>query len=154
MSRKEIEEALSDAFRGGDDVRFDEAVQAVADQWEESVKVTKDTSDGFHTFRELYMHRMALTLALAVELGNQNENNSWRSMCHHPDDGPMFEDSFIVGIELTPTKVFTYHYNIRFWNLFHDIQTLEHAPKWDGAGPSDTVDMLLAFYSMQAVIDG
>lgn len=143
MTREEIEAAIADAFYSGDDIRFDEKAQSVVEQWEQSLKITKDTSDGYHTFRELYEHRMALTLALASELRQW----SWRSKAHHPTDGPMFEDSFIVGIPLAPHKVITYHYNLRHWNLFDDIETLEHAPKWDGALPPETVKRLLEAYS-------
>lgn len=144
MKREEIDKIIEGLIN--DDIRFDPVAQAIADQWEKSLVITKDTSDGFHTFRELYMHRMALTLGLAVELSNLHPNNAWRSMHHHPDDGPMFEDSFIVGIQLTPAKVFTYHYNVRYWYLFSDIETMEHAPKWDGATPNDTVEFLLSYY--------
>jgi hypothetical protein len=152
FDRKHIEKIIADTFCSGQDIRFDEAAQDVVDQWVDSLKITKDTSDGYHTFRDLYMHRMALTLGLATELSSRDENNAWRSMYHHPDDAPMFEDSFIVGIVITPIKVITYHFNLKFWDLFSDIQTLEHAPKWDGAAPEDTVERLLTFYAAPEAI--
>jgi hypothetical protein len=102
-------------------------------------KSTDQISDGYHTFGELYDHRRALTAALvAIPSGH----HSWRSKAHHPDDGPIFEGYFIVGIDL-PTGTISYHYNLRHWDDFAAVPELEHAPKWDGAGPADTVDRLL-----------
>jgi hypothetical protein len=100
----------------------------------------KDISDGYHTFGELYEHRMALTLALA----RSGAGRVWRSKQHHPDDGPMFDDSFIVGIVL-PSGTITYHYNLKFWDLFDGIRELNYGNKWDGATPNDTIERLLNY---------
>jgi hypothetical protein len=100
-----------------------------------------DTSDGFHTFGELYDHRRALTAVLAAAASSAGD--SWRSKAHHPDDSPMFEGGyFIVGIEL-PTGTITYHYKLAHWDDFAAVPELEHAPKWDGATPADTVTRCL-----------
>jgi hypothetical protein len=98
-------------------------------------------TDGFHTMEELYDHRRALTAALAAE----RADISWRSKAHHPDDSPMFEGGyFIVGID-TPAGTITYHYKLTDWDDFAEVPELEHAPKWDGAGPMQTIDRLLAW---------
>ena len=95
-------------------------------------------SDGHHTMEELYDHRRALTAALMAE----RADISWRSKTHHPDDGPMFEGGyFIVGIN-TPAGTITYHYKLTHWDDFAAAPELEHAPKWDGAGPWQTVERL------------
>lgn len=106
----------------------------------------EELSDGYHTFGELYDHRRALTAALAAE----RADISWRSKAHHPDDSPMFEGGyFIVGID-TPAGMITYHYKLSHWDDFAEVPEVEHAPKWDGATPGDTVTRLLAW----AVWDG
>lgn len=98
-------------------------------------------TDGFHTMEELYDHRRALTAALAKTLSF----SSWRSKAHHPDDDPMFEGGyFIVGIKLT-TGTITYHYKLSHWDDFAGVTELEHAPKWDGAAPGESVTRLLAW---------
>lgn len=98
-------------------------------------------TDGFHTMEELYDHRRALTAALAAE----RADISWRSRAHHPDDGPMFEGGyFIVGID-TPYGTVTYHYKLSHWDDFAEVPELEHADKWDGATPDNTVTRLLAW---------
>ena len=98
-------------------------------------------SDGHHTFDDLYDHRRALTAVLAMGAGSYGD--AWRSKAHHPEDGPMFDGCFIVGIKL-PTGTITYHYPIETWDDFADVPELEHAEKWDGAGPAETVERLLA----------
>ena len=86
-------------------------------------------SDGYHTFDELYEHRMILFSVIL----NSNKDISWKSKLH--DDGTMFDDYFIVGIT-TKEGNYTYHYHINSWDLF-DVKELEYAPKWDGHQPSD-----------------
>lgn len=110
----------------------------------------KEVSDGYHTFRDLYDHRRALTATLAA--GASTAGDSWRSKAHHPEDGPMFDGSFIVGIDL-PTGTITYHYNLEFWDDFAAVPELEHAKKWDGAGPDETVSRLLEVAALVAKLD-
>lgn len=101
-----------------------------------SLDASPDTSDGYHTFTELYEHRRALTAVLAAAASA--DNDSWRSKAHHPDDSPIYDGYFIVGIKL-PTGTITYHYELAFWDDFAAVPVLPHAPKWDGATPADTV---------------
>jgi hypothetical protein len=110
-------------------------------------------SDGFHTFGELYDHRRALTAVLAA-MAATAEGGSWRSKAHHPDDSPMFEGGyFIVGIEL-PSGTITYHYKLAHWDDFASVPELEHAPKWDGATPDDTVTRLFEMARLVAAEEG
>jgi hypothetical protein len=109
-----------------------------------------DISDGYHTFGELYDHRRALTAVLAANAASMPEPAAWRSKAHHPDDSPMFEGGyFIVGIELDSGTI-TYHYKLPHWDDFAAVPELEHAPKWDGATPDDTVTRLRAVADMFA----
>jgi hypothetical protein len=101
-----------------------------------------NTSDGWHTFNELYDHRMALTLALTRALP---EDLSWRSKKHHPTGEPMFDDFFIVGINLPTGKTITYHYKLKYWELFGNVTEIDFAPVFDGHAPQDVVDRLLAY---------
>ncbi len=96
---------------------------------------TKNISDKWHTFDELYYHRMILFLSLQLT----HKDKSWKSKQHH--DGTMFDDSFIVGIN-TPEGQYSYHYDLKFWELFKDIKELEYAPKYDGHKPKDITRLL------------
>lgn len=98
---------------------------------------TKDISDGYHTFGELYHHRAILFSVIC----NLLKEKAWKSKLHA--DGTMFDgDMFIVGIE-TPEGNYTYHYHMNpYWDMF-DIKELDYAPKWDGHKPSD-IDRLFS----------
>lgn len=111
------------------------------------VPVTGETSDGYHTFNDLYAHRRALTAVLAAAAAS--DEDAWRSKAHHPEDSPIFPGYFIVGIEL-PTGTITYHYALEFWDEFGAVAALEHAPKWDGASPEDTVSRCLELARLSA----
>ena len=90
----------------------------------------KDISDGYHTFDELYYHRMVLFSLVC----NANPERAWKSKQHH--DGTMFDDtSFICGVE-TPEGQYTYHYHLDHWDNFK-VKELEFAPEYDGHKPSD-----------------
>ena len=92
-----------------------------------------ELSDGYHTFNELYDHRMVLT-ALAF----MNLPYAWKSKIH--DDGSMYDNMFVVGAP-TPDGMITYHYDLEYWNLFK-IPQIPHAPRFDGHTPKDVVTRL------------
>ncbi len=94
--------------------------------------ITGDTSDGYHTFNELYHHRAILFSVIC----NERPDIAWKSKRHH--DGTMYDGMFIVGID-TPEGQATYHYDIEpYWGLFH-VRELEFAPKWDGHTPDEAI---------------
>lgn len=119
----------------------------------EHTKHTGEASDGYHTFNELYDHRRALTAVLAT-IGSIN-GDSWKSKQHHPDDKPMFDGYFIVGIEL-PAGQISYHYSLDFWGQFDAVPEHEYAPKWDGHTSGDVVERLFGFKDLlkQAIDEG
>ena len=99
------------------------------EELEKANVINGSTSDGYHTFDELYDHRMTLFSIIC----NQNKEQAWKSLLH--DDGTMFDDYFIVGIK-TPEGQYTYHYHMDVWEKF-DVTELERAPEWDGHIASD-----------------
>lgn len=88
-------------------------------------------SDGYHSFGELYNHRMILTVLALKSMGM----SPWRSMLHH--DGTMFDGYFIVGADLPGIGQVSYHYGVEHWELFNKFPVLERAPEWDGHTPDD-----------------
>lgn len=97
-----------------------------------------DTSDGYHTFADLYAQRRALVAALVAS----RPAWSWRSRRHHRDSDPMFPGHFIVGI-YTPTGPVSYHFEVEHWGDFGAAAEVEHAPMWDGASAEVGVERLL-----------
>lgn len=96
-----------------------------------------NTSDGYHTFNELYEHRAALFAALT----RLHSDLSWRSRSHHAGGEPMFDGYFITGMAL-PTGQVSYHVPLRHWDLFRGVSELDFAPAWDGHSPDDVVRRL------------
>ena len=88
-------------------------------------EINGNTSDGYHTFNELYHHRAVLFSVIC----NDRPTLAWKSKLHH--DGTMFDGMFIVGID-TPDGAATYHYDMDpYWNMFN-VPEVENAPEWDG----------------------
>ena len=99
------------------------------------VEDSKQISDSYHTFGELYYHRMVLFSIIC----NTNKDKAWKSWKH--EDGTMFEGMFIVGIN-TLDGMYSYHYDSEFWDCFQ-VKELKFAPEYDGHMPSD-IDRLLS----------
>ena len=86
---------------------------------------TNNISDGSHTFRDLYYHRMILFAYIC----NQNPKLSWKSFRHSD-----------VGIE-TPYGQVTYHYERKYWNKFH-VKALKKAKEYDNHSPWQAIKRL------------
>lgn len=93
--------------------------------------ITGETSDGYHTFNELYEHRHTLFIALMHAFPAL----SWKAKLH--DDYSHFPGWFVAGIE-TPEGQATYHLPLRLWDAF-DVEELPVSPPWDGHTPDDVI---------------
>lgn len=97
--------------------------------------ITGDTSDGYHTFNELYHHRAVLFSVIVKAFPDK----AWKARKHH--DGSMYDGMFIVGIE-TPDGQATYHYDIDpYWDMF-DCPEEEFAPEWDGHTAAQAIERI------------
>jgi hypothetical protein len=114
-----------------------------------SLKVTMDgedatglISDGYHTFDELYEHRIALFIALCRIFIDATENPAlvWRSKLHA--DGTMFEGWFILGMDTIYSGQITYHLPLSKWEETSFAETRDKAPEWDGHTPDDVLERL------------
>ncbi|MDF2841667.1 MAG: hypothetical protein K0R00_93 [Herbinix sp.] len=108
-------------------------------------KITGNTSDGYHTFDELYAHRTVLFAVIC----NQNHGISWRSKLHN--DGTMFEGMFIAGMDLPYYGQVTYHCEDKYWDLFNGSQILLHAPAWDGHQPNDVIERMTSYRNIEVM---
>lgn len=101
-------------------------------------------SDTYHTFGELYEHRIVLFIALCnlmTEVENPNKPEVWKSKLQ--SDGTMFSGGwFIAGIYKQKGLQITYHLPIKYWEQL-TVQELAKAPEWDGHTPEDVVKRLL-----------
>ena len=111
-----------------------EQINKEIEELEQQGKPVEKISDGYHTFEELYYHRMVLFSVIC----NQNRDRAWKSKLHH--DGTMFDNFFIVGID-TLEGQYTYHYDLKFWDAY-DVKELEKAPEYDGHKPEDITRLI------------
>lgn len=103
--------------------------------------VMRSPSDGYHTFDELYDHRITLFIALcrfvqfeddaARDYGGVNRPEQvWRSKTH--SDGSTMDGWFIMGIGKEKGKQISYHLPLSRWDETNFAETLDRAPEWDG----------------------
>ena len=103
----------------------------------EKCKTKPCTCDGYHTFDELYEHR----ILLFIELCRRMNGVVWCSVLH--SDGSKYEDWFILGIHKGEGFQITYHLPSRYWDEVCDFaEVLEKAPKYDGHTSDDIIKRL------------
>lgn len=100
---------------------------------------TNAISDGYHTFGELYEHRIELYIALAASLSDNDafRETVWRSKKH--SDGTEWEGWFLLGIFTTPGKQITYHLPMSKWQDCEFAFDYEQAPPFDGHTSADVL---------------
>lgn len=134
LDKDEIKDALDRQYNKGllraiQDVKRAPSVDA------EPTVITGETSDGYHTFNELYHHRAALFSVVVKAFPEK----AWKARQHH--DGTMYDGMFIVGID-TPEGQASYHYYLDpYWEMF-DCRELERAPDWDGHTPEQAIERI------------
>lgn len=104
-------------------------------------------SDGYHTFGELYEHRVTLFITLcrtiaglAVAFEGGDMSRVWRSKKHHDDTE--FEGWFIMGIGTEKGNQISYHLPLSKWDETKFCATLLKAPEWDGHTSNDVLERL------------
>ncbi len=121
---------------------------------------TGKISDGYHTFDELYEHRIILFIALCKKINGEDEMQKqlgafkegfafdangwirkvWRSKLH--SDGSVYDGWFILGIGKETGSQVSYHLPLSKWDETDFAETLEKAPEFDGHTSNDVLDRL------------
>lgn len=102
--------------------------------------------DGYHTFDELYDHRITLYIALCRIIANQSDfefQGVWRSKRH--SDGELCFGTgtqYVLGIGTGKGQQITYHIPIERWDETDFAETLEKAPEFDGHTSDDVLARL------------
>lgn len=102
-----------------------------------------EVSDGYHTFDELYEHRIELWITVCRLNYNdpQYQNTSvWRSKLH--SDGSSFDGWFILGITKPNGQQLSYHLPMDRWGDTEFAPTIEKAPDFDGHTSQDVLERL------------
>lgn len=108
-------------------------------------------SDGYHTFNELYEHRIVIFITLCRLLALKREvlaqNNKvyvpkvWRSKTH--SDGSVWDGWFILGIDMSKGSQITYHLPDSKWDDCRFADTLDKAPEFDGHTSEEVLKRLM-----------
>lgn len=116
----------------------DNPINLIIDDPYKPDEISGETSDGYHTFNELYDHRHALFISLM----RSHIAISWRANNH--DDGSNYKGYFVAGMHL-PTGDISYHLPSDLWTELDNtgIKTSNRAPKWDGHAGDDVVKRLI-----------
>lgn len=107
---------------------------------------TNKISDGYHTFEELYEHRITLFIALCRTihfLGEETEDGGsliWKSEKH--SDGTIWNGWFILGIGTLAGHQITYHLPTSKWDECSFAKVIEQAPEWDGHTSNDVLERI------------
>lgn len=110
-----------------------------------------EVSDGYHTFTELYAHRIGLYIQLCKSIEAEDESarsygglkrppRVWKSLLH--SDGTAWQGWFILGINKEEGQQITYHLPLEYWDDTEFAENLPAAPKWDGHTPADVITRL------------
>ncbi len=98
-----------------------------------------EVSDGYHTFGELYAHRIQLWITLCRLLAAVKAP-IWRSRRHA--DGTSFPGWFGLGYGKEAGSQISYHLPDLAWELCEFAETLEVAPLFDGHSSDDVLKRL------------
>jgi hypothetical protein len=127
-----------------------EAAKKVGEELEELLgkpslgeKVNEDTSDGYHSFKELYEFRKLYNAALFNEWAAQGKYDVHKSHRHHDGEEPFGGGWFIVTATL-PTGQISNHYADEDWGLFK-VPVRTRADEWDGHTAADVAKRLAEY---------
>ena len=96
--------------------------------------IDENTSDGYHTFKELYEYRLLYNAGMFNEL-HRRGLRVIKSVRHSDGEECFGGGWFIVQAVLPDIGQISNHYELKDWDLFQ-IPEKEVADKWDGHTPS------------------
>lgn len=102
--------------------------------------ITGETSDGFHSFNELYEFRKIFNAVLFNQWAKDKMYFVHKSK-KHSDGEDCFGGGWFIVMATLPTGQISNHYEMKDWDLFQ-CQIQERADKWDGHTATDVLDRL------------
>jgi hypothetical protein len=118
--------------------------ERLAQPEQEPVKIDGNTSDGYHTFNELYEFRKAYNAVLFNEWAAGAKCSVHKSWRHH--DGELcFGGGWFIVVAVLPEGQISNHYEARDWDLFAVPETECALFEFDGHTSSDVVARLKAY---------
>ena len=120
------------------------AAPPAAQSEQEPVAIDGNTSDGYHTFNELYEFRKAYNAALFNEWAAGNKCSVHKSWRHH--DGELcFGGGWFIVVAVLPNGQISNHYEAKDWDLFAVPETERALFEFDGHTSADVIARLKAY---------
>lgn len=107
--------------------------------------INENTSDGYHTFKELYEFRKLYNAAFFNELAYRGYNV--HKSKKHADGKECFGGGWFVVMATLPTGQISNHYEMKDWDLFK-CEDREVADEWDGHTSKDVITRLNNFITI------
>lgn len=104
--------------------------------------ITEDTSDGKHTFKELYDFRLLYNAHLFNEWYAQGKYNVHKSQRHYTGELCFGRDDYFVVVATLPTGQISNHYPMSDWELFKCEAVEKAKAEWDGHTSQDVARRL------------
>ena len=114
-------------------------------------KVTEDgdISDGYHSFEELYKHRMLYNAAFFKELSSKLRVERSK---RHSDGELCFGGGWFIVVTELPQGQISNHYENKYWDLFDFCETVDKPTiVFDGHDTIDVLDRILGYVSSSIV---
>lgn len=109
---------------------------------EEGKKVDENTSDGYHTFKELYEFRLLYNAHLFNEWAAQDKYDVHKSQRHNDGELCFGRDDYFVVVATLPTGQISNHYPMSDWDLFKCEAVEKAKSEWDGHTSQDVATRL------------
>lgn len=127
-----------------EDADVTETAQRVLDAMQTMLTIDGNTSDGYHTFNELYEFRKVYNAALFNEWSTNNKcsvHKSWR----HYDGELCFGGGWFIVVAVLPDGQISNHYEAKDWNLFQIPETERALFEFDGHTAQDVIARLTTY---------
>ena len=112
--------------------------------YEPDQNIDGDTSDGYHTFNELYDFRKAYNAALFNEWAASGKYSVHKSKRHY-DGEECFGGGWFIVVAQLPNGQISNHYEMKDWELFQLLETEKALFEYDN---HTSVDVLKRLYSL------
>lgn len=110
--------------------------------------IEKTTSDGHHTFEELYRYRLLYNAALFNQWAIEDLYDVHKSMFHHDGTVPFGDRKWFIVVAELPTGQISNHYRVSDWDLF-DIPMKDLPNVYDGHTPAMVAERLTKFLTKE-----
>jgi hypothetical protein len=128
-------------------LRYISELEKLVESSQTETEINEDTSDGYHTFKELYEFRKAYNVALFNQWSSilvdftlkYDVHKSWK---HH--DGELcFGGGWFIVVAVLPTGQISNHYPASDWDFFKIPEVEKAKYEFDGHTGQDVIDRLL-----------